>query len=911
MNNVDIKMIKNLKTLESAKKMAKERSYNIIMCEEIEARRYSYTNHLGDVVEGYQTRQYHIFNNIHDFIIYYKNCENKHFHEVIQNERSKLAFDFDISKDKYPELPATFFDDVENIIQKCIKDNIKNIKYGGDYLKFMWLTCENEKKFSYHLIIDNIILLGWVEISKFIYHKLKELIDNSENFKWIKSTDLIDIPWIKNNSSLRILNSSKLNGNPLKFLKDYKLSRVDDYLCSFVGYYKYTTDIDDFDSFISISDCINYYLFASNINKYISNVELTDEKYKFIVKKFQEFDKDKVFSITDIVNNVVQLKRNKSSVCECCNRSHDNENAYLTINKNNHIRLYCYRNKENKFIQIYKEDIIYNDFWSLCEPYSLSKFIDSVQNKFLYNHKDFEPSELYISKFISIRAFIYQLSKLCRYIQNNFNIIMKVDNSKTVCDYEIVSLPDFCKLFIQDFKIAYFKDKKHNKNINDDDEFEFEFDKLTFKKISIKDIIARYGETITISCIHHKDKLIPDDYITSKKPTLFPRYCYLKYTQDYSNHPKFNQIKTMFWQQIRRLTGSKLILKSELIDLPHSEFNEILFSNNNYGLIGEYDSALYVLHCLAWMIQKPYSKWRRALVFHSKFKQLGGKSLFFKQIYANLLIRHYHATAEINKERGDLFNTQLLNKFLVLFEEEFFKPSELSYFKEFITGDELNFRQMHKSTQSYSSYHNVILNTNTIGDVSKVIYNDTERFCCFSMDTTNFIHKDISNEFNSLLATTFGINSCDNKNTFISSKDASYLLYSWLKDIDISNFFPNSSFTNDLTNRIKNKDDFIDIDGSNTLYYDKTTIISDPIHSFIDLVLSDDNPELSDNCYNKNGKIYLPNILSQFRIWAKTYSYNIPSNDTTIRASIKQYFISLGYTSEGPKSTLLSFSKKQ
>lgn len=912
--------IKNLKTLQSAKKLAVEHGFMMILSEEIDAREYKYTDtQTGELITGVQTRQFHVFEDVKQLFFHCedKKWENLHFHEVIPENNSRLSFDFDISFEHCSNLPASFFDDIESIISNCVFSNFRdlyllqsrNTKLHPDALEFNWLESKNNKKFSFHLIVSNIILSDWVKISKFIYHKIYEEIRKSDKFTWIKPEHLIDIAWPKRNTSLRMPFNSKISGNPI-FPKhtDEKTSKFHIFKRYLVGNYS-MNDPDYNDVLVNLNECIDYSEFDGRNIVAKKPFELSDHLYKFAISQFKKYDTDNTFSISSPDDNLIRLTRNKKSLCPCCDREHDGDNAYLLVKKNRDIRFYCYRNTDNKYIQIYKHNNICDDFWHLYEGYTISMFLDNIRYKVgddlviktIYNPSEFTPSDDHSYKFISKDAFVYQLSKLCRYIENTNQIIMKISDSHYGFNYQTLKFSEFCSLFVQKFKFAHIKHSNDTVTNNT-----FDINSLSYKNIKIQNFITEYATILNISQIYYKDSLSPKEKL-QPKPILFPRYGYLKYISDYEQHPQFQQIKTMFWQQIRRLTGSTLSLKTD-VDINKLYEFDTLFSDPNYILHGELDSANYVLKCLAWMIQKPYSKWKRGLVFHSKFKQLAGKSLLFKQIFASLLIRNYHATADINKERKDLFDSKLINSHLVLFEEQFFKLSELSYFKEFITGDELNIRKMREERTSQYSYHNVILNTNSIGDVAKVVHDDTERFICFSMHPSFSSFQHVSKHFTSLLATTFGVNAISSSNSYIDSDYASYLLFSWLKSIDLSDFFPNSTFSNSLTNRIKNKDDFIDLDGFSTVYIERGNRISDPIESFITELLDSVDSDLYSSCCKRgSSELYLPNLLKSFRIWAKTYSYTIPS-DTAIRSSIKNYFISLGYTSSGSKSSELRFS---
>jgi len=368
------KYIPKFNTLESVKHFAVENSYSVVVAEELEVpKQFTVTTSAGVEETRQQNRGFLAFKTPEDLYNYIIDCPttNKHLHEVVLNNRGKLAFDFDISFDKCKTLPTTFFSDIETLITDCLVANVKNINmdYVGCF-NFIWLECSNTKKFSFHLIVENLILNGWVECSKFIYQKVSDLIASSSKFTWISASDLIDIPWPKKNATLRTAYSSKIGGQRLVF-SDANNCSMDwygsDYCCQFISslintFGQYPSGFNTTE--VGVYDCIGY----SVIPKNAPCLEITDAMFVFASEKFNASPLSKDYEIDSYDNGLITLKRLHSSNCCVCNRFHDSVGACLKIFDNDTIYFYCPRNANHDRFLVYSKNnysVFYDELYNI------------------------------------------------------------------------------------------------------------------------------------------------------------------------------------------------------------------------------------------------------------------------------------------------------------------------------------------------------------------------------------------------------------------------------------------------------------------------------------------------------------------------------------------------------------------
>ena len=276
--------------------------------------------------------------------------EQRCFFEIILGETpQKPHFDIDISDmsvDKNQVLELL----VDNII-KVLKDKGIELNLSEDVLIY---SSHGEKKYSYHLIINNYCHTNNIEAKAF-YHKVVKNISD----EW---RDFIDSAVYSPTQQFRIVGNQKINTTRVKTLSktwlfheeriEYRFPEEPDSpehemvmeleasIIGFVGNCKFLPPFEP------APDQIKHYIESDDLNIEDAksaiglvgkkgNISITDSRfpYKFL----------------GINGPIVMLKRIKPSKCKICSRVHRNENPYLlVVGEEKSVYFHCRRAPENK-----------------------------------------------------------------------------------------------------------------------------------------------------------------------------------------------------------------------------------------------------------------------------------------------------------------------------------------------------------------------------------------------------------------------------------------------------------------------------------------------------------------------------------------------------------------------------------
>jgi hypothetical protein len=289
------------------------------------------------------SRYYTVFPSFKDFLI--RRNKYKHCHEILAdhvnnkpNLGGRLVFDFDI---KEYEIPDGFKHQIEDSIIEVIDLYFHDID--TNKFIFVWSTSANPTKFSKHLTVKNLYFDQWIEMSK-IFYKLFCIVWDSSGHDWIPSSKLIDFQIVRNKASLRMVGSSKLGGYPLTF--DDESHTLTDSLIRI--YFRNQRLKEQLITKDNINDLVfTEILFVSNTNddesseqeehvNYFSNKNenpVYDENiYQIAFKMYNDIIPN-IFKPGKINGKMISLLRIKASRCILSSRIHEQENAFLVINK--------------------------------------------------------------------------------------------------------------------------------------------------------------------------------------------------------------------------------------------------------------------------------------------------------------------------------------------------------------------------------------------------------------------------------------------------------------------------------------------------------------------------------------------------------------------------------------------------
>lgn len=251
------------------------------------------------------------------------------FFEVIRGDCfQKPYFDIDIDE-KLPDLGKGLVEELKKAILKDTRIKEENI---------LVFSSHGERKSSYHVIID-----GWCNPNNYsneVYCKrvIDRISDDTTEKKYIDSLVYKSI------QQLRTLGSTKLDQDRFKILEGNDINPRDDRR----GFYK-----NLFRSFVTTTKSCKILMFLEKPKatwdqgnqKDLSSSEIESIQGLEIIK-------EEYFEPQEIIGRMIPLKRKKKSYCKLCDRVHENENPFLTIDEDSNIYFHCRRTKGKELIWI-------------------------------------------------------------------------------------------------------------------------------------------------------------------------------------------------------------------------------------------------------------------------------------------------------------------------------------------------------------------------------------------------------------------------------------------------------------------------------------------------------------------------------------------------------------------------------
>jgi hypothetical protein len=315
-----------------------------------------------DGEEKKRTREYYVFEDVHQFVRMMDDFP--HSHEIVIDKcdynkmttmKGRLIFDFDLKERLYKGnyVSPTFEHDMEKCIMRTFDEYYR---IDISILEFIWLDCENPKKFSKHLVVKNAFFShNWVTQMKQFYKLLIKIISNSEYFNYCDIRDIIDEQVAKTNTTLRMPLCKKIGGNILTF-RDNKYSFFDGLIDLHLE-----NDMDN-EQHISTSNVkIEKIEEEDKVKKKVKHTteDFDDEMVSNIMKLFKPFNND-TFDYYSIAGNIVNLIRLKAAPCLLSGINHDNENAFILADKEG-VKFFCRRgckhnNRKHIYIKEFKKE---------------------------------------------------------------------------------------------------------------------------------------------------------------------------------------------------------------------------------------------------------------------------------------------------------------------------------------------------------------------------------------------------------------------------------------------------------------------------------------------------------------------------------------------------------------------------
>lgn len=307
----------NKQDKENLYRYEKFNSENLIICHELEYRRYA------------KFKNYLEFKSFRDRL----NPSDECFYEIIREESTRKPY-FDIDMEKNDETIILHKEMIESL-----KSAIVNLVEKATILIY---SSHRENKYSYHVVISNYYLSTHIEAKNF-FDSVKEILDikyypylDDSVYKTIQQFRILGShKYLKDNKKILDLELSlnlKIPERYKKFpkgLENYHLlnSLVSDKTgCQYLDGYKLEAPIEHFNiqGFSGTSDTedvlnIFYSVYSADIFTYLNSQENNG-------------------------NLLISFRRQKESYCKECDRVHENENPFVVVSGiNRNIYYYCRR----------------------------------------------------------------------------------------------------------------------------------------------------------------------------------------------------------------------------------------------------------------------------------------------------------------------------------------------------------------------------------------------------------------------------------------------------------------------------------------------------------------------------------------------------------------------------------------
>lgn len=295
---------------------------NVLICQQLKSRRYT------------------IFKNFATFSNYFDKTpeEERCFYEMIRaDEARKPYFDIDIEED-------FDFDIVKmvTIIKKLLEEKIKILVF----------TSHNEKKKSFHIVVDNVCFKNFKELEMFYEKVTEELSEKEKSF--------VDKSVYKSVQQFRIVGSHKYGKNNTKILNEelsYNLKIPKNIETNEKGKFNYKLSI----SLITNNDYCKYITGYENISTKerisIRGTSCEGDVEDILRIFYADYSSDD-FKFAECKENngnlLIILKRLNPTYCKNCKRIHEQENPFIvTSGEFRNIYFYCRRGEKEKINSVF------------------------------------------------------------------------------------------------------------------------------------------------------------------------------------------------------------------------------------------------------------------------------------------------------------------------------------------------------------------------------------------------------------------------------------------------------------------------------------------------------------------------------------------------------------------------------
>lgn len=287
-------------------------------------------------------RGYDVFYPYYTFIqeSYKMNAKERCFYEVILgNQAQKPYFDLDIDSEK-PEFYGWDLRKAKEAVmelKRCIialaNEQFRSLSVGMQDSDIMVFSSHGSGKFSFHVVVDRWCFPD-VTSNRYFCQRVIDSMD-------VEMRMAVDYRVYKTLQQFRTYMSTKYQKGRTKILES-------DDLCSWTtkasseGRRYYQISLASFITITSYCHILGYEIPDKPVRNWIEQDDLPDAAVDAITSSL-EIVIDGTFDIVNVEGRRVDLKRKRAGYCLICEREHENENAFLTVNGNGVVYYHCFR----------------------------------------------------------------------------------------------------------------------------------------------------------------------------------------------------------------------------------------------------------------------------------------------------------------------------------------------------------------------------------------------------------------------------------------------------------------------------------------------------------------------------------------------------------------------------------------
>lgn len=284
--------------------------------------------------------------------------EWNYFEVILGNKSQKFYIDVDLNETVLPSgenLEQFSSDLLTNLIEKIIHTFRNILKLPFELSKNLLIfTSHSAIKKSYHLIVDGYCVSNHTENAEILKYILEDM--NTKYITGNQNKKIIDISMYSKIQQLRLFGSQKPNSNRPKVFQEkyyfrntliqYDLSDIPDdprlqfnaifqrSCVTFTSYCQkilvkqteYREETPGYKSWAEKGAFENYAIFPTAVKDALKLIDTT------------------VWDIAEINDGLITLRRKISAKCLICDRVHDNENAFVSVDqKMGGVYFYCWR----------------------------------------------------------------------------------------------------------------------------------------------------------------------------------------------------------------------------------------------------------------------------------------------------------------------------------------------------------------------------------------------------------------------------------------------------------------------------------------------------------------------------------------------------------------------------------------